>query len=113
MIDTIRQDRDLFRFQNCRDIIIGDSGVPFTPFSIIPISFKSFILCDLAVMALDDLLENWANFSLTAEEEATEVDVDRQAALVTSQALRFNLIRKLLAPRLIASDVMRRTFKSA
>lgn len=64
-------------------------------------------------MAYEDLLENWERFSLTTEEEATQVDVDRQAAVVTRQSLGFSLIGKLLARRIISGDVMRRTFKSA
>lgn len=64
-------------------------------------------------LAFENILENWERFSLTAEEETTEVDVDRQAALATGQSLGFSLIGKLFAPRIISGDVMRRTFKSA
>lgn len=63
-------------------------------------------------MAFEEMFNNWENFNLTAEEEGTEVDVDRQAATITCKSLGFSLIGKLLAPRIIAGDVMRRTFKA-
>lgn len=64
-------------------------------------------------MAFEDLLENWEKFNLTVDEEVIEVEVDRHAAAVTSKSLEFNLIRKLLCPRVISDDVMRRNFKAA
>lgn len=64
-------------------------------------------------MAYEDLLQNWEKFSLTAEEENAEVDVDRQVAVIARRSLGFSLIGKLFAPRLISGDVMRRNFKSA
>lgn len=67
----------------------------------------------LPTMALENMLESWERFSLTVEEDSTEVDVDRQAALVTSQSLGFSLIGKLFAPRIISGEVMKHTFKSA
>lgn len=67
----------------------------------------------VASMPFEDMLSHWENFNLTAEEEGTEVDVDRQVAEVTSRSLGFSLIGKLLSPRFIAGDVMRKNFKSA
>lgn len=64
-------------------------------------------------MAFEEMLENWDRFNLTIEEEETEIDVDRQAAAITSRSLGFSLFGKLLAPRVIARDVMRRNFKAA
>lgn len=45
---------------------------------------------------------------MTAEEEETKVDVDRQAVTITSKSLGYNLVGKLLAPRIISEEVMRK-----
>lgn len=67
----------------------------------------------LNLMALDEMMNQWENFNLTNEKESTAVEVDRQAALVTANSMGASLIRKLLAPRIISGEVMRKTFKSA
>lgn len=58
-------------------------------------------------------MKNWEKFNLKVEEEETKVDVDRNAAAITSKSLGFSLIGKLLAPKVISSEVMRKNFKAA
>lgn len=64
-------------------------------------------------MAFEEMLEGWEKFNHTAEEESTKVDVDQHTTAITSKSLGFSLIEKLLAPRIISGEVMRKTFKAA
>lgn len=64
-------------------------------------------------MAAEDLLEDWRNLSLTAEEEEIAVDVDRDAVEDTGKALSMSLMGKLLAGRTISCEIIKNTMKSA
>lgn len=106
---------DLFECLNSvcsvRILSIHSSGYSCKFFLLSPSCFQ--ICVAFLPMAFEDLMENWEKFNLTAEEEETEVDVDRQAAAVTGRSLGFSLIGKLLVPRVISGGVMRRNFKAA
>lgn len=94
---------------------LGSDIKHYSPLNFLRSELNQPLLCSgyLSPMALEEMMNQWENFNLTNEEESTAVEVDQQAALVTTSSMGASLIGKLLAPRIISGEVMRKTFKSA
>lgn len=64
-------------------------------------------------METDAILEGWKKLRLTSEEEEVAVDIDNDALSNTTDRMRFCLAGKLLCPRQIGSEIIRRTLSIA